>query len=494
MFRKSLRARLWLGGLAVALFVATLVGANCFLAPAQPFGLSRVGHDFLPFYVAGSLVREGRAHEIYDLAVVRERERQVARESGVPLGAGFGPFWNPPFYALPFAPLSTLPYRTALLTWLAVNLTALAGAMVLLCRIVAPNREPGGWRNWGLVPLLLLASTPFLLALTHGQNTFCSLLLLTAAAIAWRNKRGVFTGLLLGLLSYKPQLAALVGLVALIDLGWRVALGALLSGGLLLVASVLAMPGIVETYLEAMPRMLRFMQVEQPYMWERHATLRAFWRLLLQGRGVGEANVATNVLTLGSAGLFTLGLLVASVRCRAAGNRGGDDGGSGGDRGNAGDGIRRDRLIAATIAAMPLVMPFYFDYDLLLLAIPAVLYGAERMGSHKKLTGAKESRGSAALRRTVARRSRGTLAGGMPQSDRAFADRCLMPACWVLYVWLTVNPDVALRTRVNLAVPLLAVVAGALLARALRPGRETAQYVPIGSPAPPLSERLAAAA
>jgi hypothetical protein len=33
----------------------------------------------------------------------------------------------------------------------------------------------------------------------------------------------------------------------------------------------------------------------------------------------------------------------------------------------------RDRLIAATIVAMPLLMPFYFDYDLLLLSAAAVL-------------------------------------------------------------------------------------------------------------------------
>ena len=39
--------------------------------------------------------------------------------------------------------------------------------------------------------------------------------------------------------------------------------------------------------------------------------------------------------------------------------------------------VRRDRLIAAAIAATPLLMPFYFDYDQLLLAIPAVLLAAE---------------------------------------------------------------------------------------------------------------------
>jgi hypothetical protein len=322
--------------------------------------------------------------------------------------------------------------------------------------------------------VLLLASTPFLMALTHGQNTFCSLLLLTAAVLAWRGRRAMLTGLLLGLLSYKPQLAAVVALIALIDLGWRVALGAVLSGGLLLLASVVAMPGALETYLEAMPRMLRFMQVEQPYMWERHATLRAFWRMLLQGRAVGEASLATHVLTFVSSGGLVVGLLVAAVRSRVAG-----------------DATRRDRLIAAAVVAMPLVMPFYFDYDLLLLAIPAVLVAAERMRSASELEVLTKSGGSAALHRGVAQRSRridSSTSASHPR--RPLADRCLLPAWCALYLWLTVNPDVALQTRVNLAVPLLSVVASVLLARALRRDGETAQcaeVVVVTEPPAPLA-------
>jgi len=34
-------------------------------------------------------------------------------------------------------------------------------------------------------------------------------------------------------------------------------------------------------------------------------------------------------------------------------------------------------VIAATIVAMPLLMPFYFDYDLLLLSVAAVLFEYE---------------------------------------------------------------------------------------------------------------------
>jgi hypothetical protein len=108
---------------------------------------------------------------------------------------------------------------------------------------------------------------------------------------------------------------------------------------------------------------------------------------------------------------------------------------------NAGEDARaprtahRDRLIAATITATPLLMPFYFDYDQLLLAIPAVLFAADLIGRD----------------RTVP----------LPWTDRWLLR--LWPA---QYAWLMLNSDIADLTRVNLGVPLLAAVAGLLIVRA----------------------------
>jgi hypothetical protein len=412
---------------AVAVFVATLLTAGAVLAPAeQPAVLNRIGHDFLPFYAAGTFVREGRANAMYDIEALRTREREIAAKNDVPIGEGFGPFWNPPFFALPFAGLATLPFRAAMLTWLGINVIALIGAMMLMRRMLGPGRD---WRTWGLIPLLIIASTPFLLAVTHGQNTFCSLLILTIAVAAWRARRALYAGLAIGLLSYKPQLAAVVAMIALFDLGWRVAAGAIASAGSLLLTSVLAMPGILETYRTSLPNLLHFMQVEHVYMWERHVTLKAFWRLLIQGYATGETSLLVNGLTVATAGALGIALLVAAQRA----------------------GVKRDRLIAATIAAMPLLMPFYFDYDLLLLAIPIVLCAREQLG------------------------------------------RVLVPASCALYLCLIINPDVAERTHVNLAVPLLAVVASTLVVRALRRDTEMPQCIPADSttPAPALLKAAA---
>ena len=167
------------------------------------------------------------------------------------------------------------------------------------------------------------------------------------------------------MLAYKPQLAAVVGVIALVDLGWLVFAGAAISAGTLVASAAVAMPGIFSTYRAALPRLLHFMQVEHVYMWERHVTLKAFWRLLIQGTAAGDAGVLVTLLTGICAAALGVALLAAAFRCRLAKKCR-----------DVNPSVTRDRLIAATIAAMPLLMPFYFDYDLLLLAIPAVLVAA----------------------------------------------------------------------------------------------------------------------
>jgi hypothetical protein len=95
----------------------------------------------------------------------------------------------------------------------------------------------------------------------------------------------------------------------------------------------------------------------------------------------------------------------------------------------------RDRLIAATITAMPLLMPFYFDYDLLLLAVPLTLYAVERI-SHPEC---------------------------VQPRDRWFT------ATWaVLFMWLYFNPAVALHTHLSGTVLLLWTAAFQSIRRANR--------------------------
>jgi hypothetical protein len=347
-------------------------------------------------------------------------------------------------------------------------LSGAGGAGFPACSYLPQAGKPApqlSWQTWGLIPVGILLSAPFIQSITHGQNTGTSLLLLTLIVLAWRSKRGFVGGLLAGLLFYKPQLAAVLAAMMVLSLGWRALAGIGVMGVCLLAVTLITMPGALGQFLHQMPANVSFVQTQCIYMWERHATFKAFWRLLLQGRAIGTIGWTATTLTA----LSVAGIGLALVRISPLWQwldpfaRGSDSAarrllGSNTDRkveSDFADRRSRDRLIAATITATPLLVPFYFDYDLLLLAIPAVLVAAEWLS--EELT-----------------------------APRHTADRLLVGLWPALYGWLLINADVAEHSRINLAVPLLTGVASLLVARALR--REVAsEEVRETTAAPPLA-------
>ncbi|HEY7115971.1 MAG TPA: glycosyltransferase family 87 protein [Tepidisphaeraceae bacterium] len=410
--RPPLSRRLALAALALFLFITTINLGNFFLPDAKRVTGDMVGHDFLAFYTAGRFVREGRPHDLYDLAKVKSFQHDLARRERLGIRDSYGPFWNPPFYALVFVPLAALSYPAALFAWELANLACLFAAILLLIHLLPP---PTPWRVRLLVPLLVCTGMPFIQALTHGQNTFGSLLLLTITIALWRSQRPLAAGLVAGLLLYKPQLGAVVALALACTMGWRAVLGLAITGAALLALTLLALPGSIHDYLANMPGNLRQFQVVQEYLWNRHVTLRAFWRLLLQGPAAGEMTIVAKFAWLTTWSLLAGGLTWAWWRSRQ-------------------DASRRDAFIAAVIPAMPLLMPFYFDYDLLLVATSAVLYAATCL------------RGQS-------------------------ADRWLTRGWIALFCWLMVNTTVARYTNVNGTVILLSFVTACSIWRAGRPIR-----------------------
>jgi hypothetical protein len=460
--------RLWQAGGLVAALVLTLVVVNQFLPAHKAVGQDMLGHDFLAFYTAGTLAREGAWTDLYNLEHARTFQHDVGRSFDLDLGPSFGPYWNPPIYAWLFAPVSALPFPYAVLAWIGFNLVCAIGAIGLLARAVARAAHPwplfpmghgGGsgfvrpWRYWMLVPLLMVASMPFLQAFTHGQNTFKSLLILTGTVLLWRSGRLVLAGMVCGLLFYKPQLASIVAAVLVLSSGWRALAGLAVTGTALLVTQELSMPGSTQLYLHQLPLNLAVMQSENIYLWERHATLKGFWRLLLDGRGPGEMSTAALTAWGASAGVLALGLIAAT---RNTWRTTADDAFGGHTRA-----IQRDRLIAAAIVSMPLLMPFYFDYDLLLLAVPFTLLAIER------------------LRRP-----------GEPMHPH---DRLIVKLAAGLYLWLMINPGLAKDSGVNLTVLTIAAIAGLFIARACRETASvsTVEAEPLPAAVPPTAPRRA---
>ena len=420
---------------------------NFFQREDRAVSRKSAGHDFLAFYTAGTFVRTGHAAQLYDLDAVRTFEREMVKREGLELPeSAFGPFWNPPLFAWVFAPLAKLPYHTAWLIWTGFNVLCFAGAMTILARILkredaAPAepdlrvgaigdersallggaQQPVDWKTWALVPLLTTASMPFIQAIGHGQNTCLSLLILCATIALWRNQRGILAGACCGLLFYKPQLAAIFAIALVFSLGWRAIVGLILTGSGMLGATEWTLPGSLLDFIHRLPGNVAYMQVEHRYLWERHVTLKAFWRLVLQGYAVGDLLPLTKWLYIGSIAIVGACLFAAVLKLR-----------------RQTDQISRDRLIAVTIVTMPLLMPFYFDYDLLLLSAAAVLVAREHLSTGKRIA--------------------------WP-----------MLASWaLLYAWTIFNPAVATATRVNGTVVLMSMLSAVLIRQAIRRERSAA--------------------
>jgi hypothetical protein len=383
-------------------------------AARQPDRALALGHDFLPGYVAGQLVRLGQYQQLYDSAAFQAAERRVMDEANLAGDPRLAPWVNPPFFALPFAPLSALPYRAALGVYFAINLSLLAVSLVLLCRMLPAG---GGWRAWGPAPLLVVGSVPFWQVMTHQQSTFLSLALLCTAVTLWRSGRPGWAGVAAGLLLYKPQLATAVAAALVVVAGRRALAGLVVTGFSLLLAGELAMPGTLAAFARGAPPIVRHLQTAYAYNWGRQVTLHSLWRLLLQGHAAGETGGVVRAVWLATWLAVAAPLGVAAWRAVRGASAAG-----------------RERLVAAAVVCMPLLMPYYMDYDLLLLAVPAVLFAADLM------------------RRDAAR--------PLPR-----ADRWLLAAWPALYVWMLLNADVAERTRVNVAVPLIVTVASLMIAR-----------------------------
>ncbi|HTL28867.1 MAG TPA: glycosyltransferase family 87 protein [Tepidisphaeraceae bacterium] len=418
----------------MATFLLVLVISDRFSNDPR-FNAHSVGHDFLAFYTAGTFLREGRLNDVYDLEKVIPFQHDLTEREKLPIGERFAPFWNPPVFIWIFVPFSKLPYFDAWWRWFAINITCLIAAFVILCRMLIASRQspPVDWKTWGLVPLLIPLSSTALQSIGHGQNTGISILLLSSIVYFWRRNRALLAGLVCGLLFYKPQLASLVAIALIATLGWRALVGLAITGTGLLALSELTLPGSTHLWLTRLPAILKYMQIDHPYAWDRHVTLESFWRLLIQGYAVGDLQPIARIAWIASeiGLLLALGWMLLRVTRSADGLRSAGESADGSSTGGLKSARRTslDLFIAATIVSMPLLMPFFFDYDLMLLAVAVVVYACNRL-----------------------------------QTDRTTRFDRVITATWIaLYIWLFLNAFVGVRTHVNAAVLLMLALAGMLM-------------------------------
>ena len=157
-------------------------------------------HDFLNIYTGSSLAREGRFAELYDQQVQLSRERELLPET-----AELIPFVRPAFYAALLAPLSLIPYETALWCWLLLQSLLLIG-----CWLWAS-------RKFGSDALVFSALyLPTAHGISSGQDSSVMLLILIGAYVLAERGRPFWSGAVLGLALQKFHLLLLLPVAMLL--------------------------------------------------------------------------------------------------------------------------------------------------------------------------------------------------------------------------------------------------------------------------------------
>jgi len=224
---------------------AILVSANGNLAwDGKP-----IGTDFSNVYAAGIMANEGRAAQVWDWPTHFAVQDQVF---GPDLDVYFG--WHyPPFFLMVASVLAVLPYLGALAVWQAFGF-----ALYFLTLKEMVSRYHG----W----LLPVVGFPAIFVnVTHGHNGF-----LTAALFGWAfmliERRPWLSGILIGLLSYKPQFGILIPIALLLGGYYRTFVGASVTV-LFLCATVTAIYGF-----DIWPAFLQSLELTRGIILEQGAT------------------------------------------------------------------------------------------------------------------------------------------------------------------------------------------------------------------------------
>jgi len=193
-----------------------------------------IGTDFSNVYAAGQLTWQGRPAEAYDPVLQHAAEKASFGGREVPF---YG--WHyPPFFLLIAFLVASVPYALGLSIWLAASFAGYLAAM----RAILPRRET----------ILIAAAFPAVfINIGHGQNGFLTAALL-GGALCFLDRRPYLAGILIGLLTYKPQFGVLIPIALVAGKRWRAIGAAAITTACLLTLSLVTLgDGVWHAFAES---------------------------------------------------------------------------------------------------------------------------------------------------------------------------------------------------------------------------------------------------
>ena len=255
--------------------------------------------DFVNFYGAASLVRQGKGALLY------RRETQDPVLQAILGYKSNQYFLHPPFEAAALVPLSYLKIEPAFVVWNLLN----AGLLALLPLVLMPCLPLVAKKPY--LGLLGFAFFPALTALTLGQDSILLLFILSSSYLLMCKNLEVAAGLVLALATIKFQYLLILVPLLLLWRKFRLVAGFVGGGALLVFVSTLitGTRGLLE-YV----RFVRTFELHSGYG-GLNPSLMVNWRGFLAG--IGQANRSQAYFWAGEIVLISLGLLCLGVRQRA---------------------------------------------------------------------------------------------------------------------------------------------------------------------------------
>ena len=178
------------------------------------------GADFVHFYTLGHLASAQQTDTIYNMKALHDAQVALVPDSGPDLY----PTVYPPQAAVIFAPFSGLSYQPALLIW---NLLTIA--LYALIVWSAWRRVSSQLSDRTLVLAAAAAFPPFWSLILYGQITILILAAFWLGWLALERGRHYLAGVAFGLLALKPQFGIPLAAIVVAGGEWRMLAGAVSS-------------------------------------------------------------------------------------------------------------------------------------------------------------------------------------------------------------------------------------------------------------------------
>lgn len=211
----------------IALTISVLVAVAYTALTGEDSSMLFVG-DLPGFYGLGRLVLEGHGDHLYDL----NYQREVQNRFWPVLDQSVFPTMYPPIVALVMAAVAWIP---------PIPLRFILAGLEVALLIFSLQRCARDYRleRWGL----LFFSAPILISVVGIQNTTFSIALVVIMREFLQKGGGFISGIVTGLLFYKPQIGFIVGTFVAVGAGYQFFAGLIVALGLHYMAGLLVCQG-----------------------------------------------------------------------------------------------------------------------------------------------------------------------------------------------------------------------------------------------------------